>query len=276
MWNVTKGIVLSAVILIAVVSCGDRREDPLRAEDEYEAASIAFKLSSTAAALLASVEVVVSGVDFIEIREQLELSGEVASGVIQVPVGTDRLFTLNGYDEFGALIFTGQGWSDIVSGSQTTVALQLRPVDATADRDWLHGVVPDLTYVNFYASTKNWDSDAEDDGIRVTISYYNSDDRTIRWEDATISIIYRVYIATEYGNLARKYESPWIEYVGHLSSNGETFRIAFEDFGSYGVDDTYNTLGGDVAVPVIEELTVTMSNGARYNARDTGGIIVAD
>jgi hypothetical protein len=71
-------------------------------------------------------------------------------------------------------------------------------------------------------------------------------------------------------------DAAWIECVGHLSSNGETFRIAFEDFGSYGADDTYNTLGGDVAVPVIEELTVTMSNGARYNARDTGGIIVAD
>ena len=258
------------------ISCGDNTQNSISSKSDYEETSIALKLTASLASQLSSVEVVVTGIDMTPIRQDLELTGEVASGILQVPVGSDRLFTLNGYDETGELIYRGQGWSDVRKGEETIVELAMFPVDATGHSEWLDGTIQGLTYVTFFSSGRNWDSDAEDDGIKVSISYYTSDDEWISWEDATVGVVYRVFIASEYGSPAQKYDEPLIEYAGYLSSNDDFIRVPFEEFGTYSLDDTYNTVSGDVAIPAIEELTITMSNGARYNAREGGGIIVGD
>ena len=268
---------LYACLIGFAASCGEDSRKPVGSyESGNGTASIAFKLSSALASRLSSAEIVITGSGMALIRQNLDVSGDIATGVVEVPAGTDRLFTVNGYDKEAELIYTGQGWSDVISGERVTVTIMMRPVDATVPKDWLDGTVPDLAYISFFSSVRNWDTDAEDDGIRVSISYYDSNDKFITWDNAILGVHYKVYISTSFGTLERKYDHPWFEYTGYVRSNDDSFKVPYEDFGTYDAGDTYKTVGGDVAVAVIEELSVAMSNGIRYNAQETGGIVVGD
>ena len=101
-------------------------------------ASVAIRVGKVAAATLSRVEVVISGSDMAVIRQNLTIDGERATGIVRdIPAGTDRLFTLNGYDSSGGLVYTGSATADVVAGEQVTVTITMRRVGAPAGKPQL-------------------------------------------------------------------------------------------------------------------------------------------
>ena len=95
---------LAVLSLIAGLSgCADqdtRVESPTISEAETVGPiTLAIRLSKRAAVTLARMEVVISGSDMEEMRVELTISGETASGTVMgIPAGEQRQFTVNGYD----------------------------------------------------------------------------------------------------------------------------------------------------------------------------------
>ena len=98
-------------------------------------ASVAIRLGKVVATTLSRVEVVITGSDMAEIRQDLTIDGDRATGIVRdIPAGSDRLFTLNGYDSSGGLAYTGSATADVVAGEQVTVRITMRRVGAPAGK----------------------------------------------------------------------------------------------------------------------------------------------
>lgn len=94
-------------------------------------ASVAISLGKVVATILSRVEVVIAGSDMQEIRQDLTIDGNRATGTVRgIPAGSDRLFTLNGYDSPGGLAYTGSATADVIAGEQVTVRITMRRVGA--------------------------------------------------------------------------------------------------------------------------------------------------
>ena len=98
-------------------------------------ASVAISLGKVVATTLSRVEVVITGSDMDEIRQDLTISGTRATGTVRgIPAGADRLFTLNGYDSSEGLAYTGSATADVIAGEQVTVRITMRRVGAPAGK----------------------------------------------------------------------------------------------------------------------------------------------
>ena len=96
-------------------------------------ASVAISLGKVIATILSRVEVVITGSDMDEIRQDLTIDGNRATGTVRgIPAGSDRLFTLNGYDSSGILAYTGSASADVIAGEQVTVRITMRRVGTAA------------------------------------------------------------------------------------------------------------------------------------------------
>lgn len=94
-------------------------------------ASVAIGLGKVVSATLSRVEVVITGSDMDEIRQDLTISGNRATGTVRgIPAGAGRLFTLNGYDSSGGLAYAGSATADVIAGEQVTVRITMRRVGA--------------------------------------------------------------------------------------------------------------------------------------------------
>lgn len=101
-------------------------------------ASVAISLGKVIATILSRVEVVITGSDMDEIRQDLTIDGNRATGTVRgIPAGSDRLFTLNGYDSSGILAYTGSASADVIAGEQVTVRITMRRVGTAAGKPQL-------------------------------------------------------------------------------------------------------------------------------------------
>ena len=108
----------------SLVSCNET--DPFSEKASQDSGQVAFnlKLGKIAASSLARTEVVITAPGMSEIRRDLLINGNTVSGTIQeIPVGKDRLFTLNGYDSEEKLLYTGSARADINQGEMSTVEI---------------------------------------------------------------------------------------------------------------------------------------------------------
>ena len=111
---------------------------------------VRLALSKVAAATVDRAEIVVTGPGIEEaIVGELTVEGEHVVGSIVVPVGPDRVFTINAYDSTGQLVYSGSGLADVIADAAT----QLPPISVFAvDAD---GQLPDPVI----AKTVSWSDD---------------------------------------------------------------------------------------------------------------------
>ena len=129
------------VILSSLIGCSDqsRPVDTLTTHEESEV-SFSILLSKLAQTEMTRAEVVITAVDMETIQQELTLSGDLVSGTVQgVPVGTERLITLNGYDGAGTLIYTGSSEVDLPAGGAVPVTVAMHRVPSSS------GPEPELT-----------------------------------------------------------------------------------------------------------------------------------
>ena len=112
-------------------ACGDgERQTPVESElSEGVEVSFAIRLSKLAAATMSRAEVVITASDMEDIRQELTLDGSKVTGAVQgIPSGSERLFTLNGYDVADQLIYTGYSKVDLPPGEIVTVRITMRRI----------------------------------------------------------------------------------------------------------------------------------------------------
>ena len=128
-----KSNVLLVAVCLGVIgghsACGDSPSAP---QDHTATASFSLKLSATAAELIARVEVVIAGPDMAEIRQELRREGDIYTGILEVLAGSDRSFTLNGYDASRYLIYTGTEYADVIVDQRIRVEITMRRVPIAA------------------------------------------------------------------------------------------------------------------------------------------------
>jgi hypothetical protein len=116
---------LGIVLCVGATACGIS-ETPVGGDSAT--ASFTIMLSKTASSLITRVEVVVTGLDMAEIRHDLSAQGDVYTGIIVVPAGVGREFTLNGYDAAGTLTYSGTESADVIVAERIQVQITLRRV----------------------------------------------------------------------------------------------------------------------------------------------------
>jgi hypothetical protein len=138
MFSLTTRVFASLVF----VACQSGRPTSV---EEVPQISIAIPLNKTAQGILESAEVVVTAPDIVEIRIPLEITGSQMRGTVRnIPVGSDRRFTINAYDGQGILAYTGSSTVNISADETADVRIVLRSVAAAVDlslsrhftRDW--------------------------------------------------------------------------------------------------------------------------------------------
>ena len=118
--------VVLCVLYVGLSSCSDGA--PSRpAAGESGAASFAIRMGKAVASTLTRAEVVITGSNMNDVRQELTIDDNVATGLVRnIPAGDDRLFTLNGFDSSGNLAYTGSATADVVAGQQVTVRITMR------------------------------------------------------------------------------------------------------------------------------------------------------
>ena len=112
-------------LCVGVVACSDSALTRPEANDGGEASF--FIRSKVVAATLSRAEVVITGSNMDEIRQDLTIDGDVITGIVQnIPAGEERRFVLNGYDSSGNLAYSGSAIADVVAGEQVTVRITMR------------------------------------------------------------------------------------------------------------------------------------------------------
>jgi formylglycine-generating enzyme required for sulfatase activity len=127
------GILAVSLAMGLMLSACDNGEAPVRvsADGEGSEASFTIALSKAAQISLARAEVVITAADMLTMQQELQVSAEAITGGVEgIPAGPERLFTLNGYDAAGALIYTGSSRVDLVAGTTASVRITMRPVGA--------------------------------------------------------------------------------------------------------------------------------------------------
>lgn len=125
--------------------------------------SVAIRLSKIAAANISRAEVVVTGSEMADIRQDLTVTSATITGTVKgIPAGANRLFTLNGYDASGNLSYTGSATATIIAGQQAEVRITVRSVasagtpilgmesSVSAQREYVSDPV---TFVGSYTTT---------------------------------------------------------------------------------------------------------------------------
>lgn len=89
-------------------------------------------MGKVAAANISRAEIVITGSGITgEMKQQLTISGNTITGtVIGIPAGSDRRFTLNGYNASGALTYTGSTTATITAGQPAIVRIPVKKVGA--------------------------------------------------------------------------------------------------------------------------------------------------
>ena len=118
--------VVLCVLYVGLSSCSDGAPSRPAAGESGEV-SFAIRMGKAVAETLARAEVVITGSDMEDVRQELTINDNVVTGLVRnIPAGEDRLFTLNGYDSSGSLAYTGSATADVVAGQQVTVRITMK------------------------------------------------------------------------------------------------------------------------------------------------------
>ncbi len=111
-------------LCVGVGACSDSALTRPEASDNGEASFVVS--SKIIAATLSRAEVVITGSNMDEIRQDLTIDENVIAGTVQnIPAGNERRFTLNGYDSSGNLVYSGSAMADVVAGEQVAVKITM-------------------------------------------------------------------------------------------------------------------------------------------------------
>jgi hypothetical protein len=260
--------------LVALTGCSDDVANPMTSQEQVGNASVSISVSKVAATGISRVELVVSASDMDEIREELTFEDDEATGVVVVPAGLRRLFTLNGYGEAGTLLYSGAENADVIADSKVRVAIVMRPVsdDGTSVLG-LSGAIPELSFIQIgFASSTNWDSDLEDDGLQIDLFFKDANDNLIFWEDAVVSAEVRIYVSTGVFSEVKKYQDPVFEksdYLLRSYSEYELLRVGYDALLPSLSAEDFREAGDEVAVDLVVEVEIRMADGSSFAARDS-------
>ena len=96
--------------------------------------SIEFRLGKLAAASIARAEIVITAPDMDDLRQDLTIDGNLITGDVRsIPAGSNRLFTLNGYDASETLIYTGSSSAEVISGEEVIVRIVVQRLSQASD-----------------------------------------------------------------------------------------------------------------------------------------------
>jgi hypothetical protein len=107
--------------LLALTACSDQPTEP-----GQELASLAVTANVSGTPIVTLV-VTVTGADMQRVVFNLMIQDGVASGTVQVPPGSARLFLVEAWDASGAITHEGSTTVDIRRGANPPIALQLHP-----------------------------------------------------------------------------------------------------------------------------------------------------
>ena len=117
--------VVVCALCVGVAACSDSALTRPETSDNGEASFVIR--SKVVAATLSRAEVVITGSNMDEIRQDLTINENVITGIVQnIPAGNERRFTLNGYDSSGKLAYSGSAIADVVAGEQVTVRITMK------------------------------------------------------------------------------------------------------------------------------------------------------
>jgi hypothetical protein len=267
-------MMLQMGIVMTVWGCGDGASGPMAVERDPATAAFSVQLGKVAALDLARVEVVVTASDMVAVREELSIEGLEARGVIEVPSGSGRTFTLNGYGSAGELLYSGSTVADVVAGSRVRVEITMRPTTGGTDQmEGLSGSIPGLSFIQIRSvRSSNWDGDIEDDGLQVDMYFKDEGDDLIFWDRATVGAEVRIYLATEAYSEAKKSEIPIFrgsDYRLRTQSEDELLRVEYSDLLPRVSTDDFRESGDELRLDLVVEVTVFLADGTTFSARDT-------
>jgi hypothetical protein len=234
-------------------------------------ASVSISVSKVAATGISRVELVVSASDMDEIREELSFEDDEATGVVVVPAGLSRLFTLNGYGETGVLLYSGSELANVVADSRVRVAIVMSPVSEEGTSvPGLSGTIEGLSFIRIrWALPTNWDSDLENDGLEIGLQFKDADENTIRWDTAIVSAEVRIWVATGASSENKKYQDPIFESDFLLSSSDDEPRVEYAALLPNISRDDLRPHGTDrVATDLVIEVEITLADGAMFADRE--------
>ena len=256
----SKWFFLFFVGIACFTACGDSASPPVGiGESDTATASFSLRLSKVATETLSLVEVVITAGDMVEIKEDLIIQGEIATGVVEVPAGINRRFVLNGYDSNGNLIYTGGKRTDVIAGKRIQLEIEMFVVGTEGNNGsesipGLHQISLER-YPGFELS--NWDSDMDFDGITNSIEFLDDIGGVISLSRLRFSVRgnIKMFLAIEqYGSLEKADETPYVDYNFKIDQSDETIYIPF---GAYmdNVDEVFVTVdyyGKDVIDSIVE------------------------
>jgi len=141
-----RTLILFLILMTVVLGCGDRDE---AVGPVGEGTSITIPLNKTAASEIASAELVITGEGFTSVTQELIVSGDIISGVVEsILPGLNRTFTMNAYDADNVLVYSGSTTVDIADGEQAQVSINLIPVDAPFAPEIVSHELPDDTFMD--------------------------------------------------------------------------------------------------------------------------------
>ena len=178
-------------LCLSSTACVDQNA-ALRSEpEEGGELSVSIRLSKPAADLLSRVEVVVTAPDMEDIREDLTITGESVSGTVtSIPAGTNRLFTLNGYDSSENLVYTGSSRADVEPGQQVTVRITMRRVSNVPKLRVLSPVAADrsLSSTTISGEIENY-GDVDATNAVIAFTARNSSGVALAVSEATVGTV---------------------------------------------------------------------------------------
>ena len=111
------------------VSCQDASRPVKSEQPSAPSPNISFKITQDIASQISRVELRITGPEMPAIVQELSLEGTTITGFVSdIPVGNNRLFTLNGFDSEGKLLYTGETLANIQTGEIADVQISMQNV----------------------------------------------------------------------------------------------------------------------------------------------------
>lgn len=125
------------VICLGWVACEKPSITAPDQENSIEQVSVSMKLAipQSLQGIISRVEYIISADDMETMNGELEIEADstVRGTIPGIKAGSNRLFTLNAYDNNNTLTHAGSTTSDIITGGIATVRIQIEPLSGTAE-----------------------------------------------------------------------------------------------------------------------------------------------
>lgn len=177
-------------------------------------------------------------------------------------------------DEMASLAGTDSGTEDPSSIAPTSPPTSpATPLPAEDPPENLVGKIPDLASISFYWLSENWDADADDDGMKVSISFKDQQGNYVNWTSVRVAALFEIYIAEEYGSSQKKYDEPIFRKWFILTYSSEKIQVPYEEFvPGIPVGDYWENISGGYSFSGILELTILQSDGSAFSDREVRGV----